>query len=46
MKVVHRDVKASNVLWNNWEAKLGDYALAKILAAECRPRPGVMGTFG
>lgn len=48
MKVVHRDVKASNVLLdNNWEAKLGDYALAKLLGRdEMQAKTRVMGTFG
>lgn len=48
MKVVHRDVKASNVLIDaSWTAKLGDFALAKIMGREqAVAATRVVGTFG
>ncbi|CAI7871340.1 unnamed protein product [Closterium sp. NIES-53] len=48
VKVVHRDVKASNVLLDaQWNAKLGDFALAKAMGRD-QGHVGtrVMGTFG
>ncbi|CAI5514013.1 unnamed protein product [Closterium sp. Naga37s-1] len=48
VKVVHRDVKASNVLLDaQWSAKLGDFALAKAMGRD-QGHVGtrVMGTFG
>ena len=48
MKVVHRDVKASNVLLDEqWNAKLGDFALAKVIGHDQGPAATrVLGTFG
>eukprot|EP00475_Leptophrys_vorax_P022995 TRINITY_DN31335_c0_g4_i1.p1 TRINITY_DN31335_c0_g4~~TRINITY_DN31335_c0_g4_i1.p1 ORF type:complete len:656 (+),score=-8.70 TRINITY_DN31335_c0_g4_i1:90-1970(+) len=48
VRVVHRDVKASNVLLDaQWNPKLGDFALAKIMGKEqTHAATRVMGTFG
>ena len=48
VKVVHRDVKASNVLLDEqWNAKLGDFALAKVIGHDQGPAATrVLGTFG
>ncbi|WVZ75089.1 hypothetical protein U9M48_023179 [Paspalum notatum var. saurae] len=47
-KVVHRDVKSSNILLDkNWNAKLSDFGLAKLLGSErSYVTTRVMGTFG
>ncbi|KAM3364486.1 hypothetical protein ACQJBY_014693 [Aegilops geniculata] len=47
-KVVHRDVKASNILLDkHWNAKLSDFGLAKLLGSErSYVTTRVMGTFG
>ncbi|CAI5488108.1 unnamed protein product [Closterium sp. Naga37s-1] len=48
VRVVHRDVKASNVLLDaQWNPKLGDFALAKIMAKEqTHAATRVVGTYG
>jgi serine/threonine protein kinase len=47
-KVVHRDVKSSNILLDkHWNAKLSDFGLAKLLGSERNyVTTRVMGTFG
>ncbi|KAF8693381.1 hypothetical protein HU200_038771 [Digitaria exilis] len=47
-KVVHRDVKSSNILLDkHWNARLSDFGLAKLLGSErSYVTTRVMGTFG
>ena len=47
-KVVHRDVKSSNILIDRqWNAKVADFGLAKLLGTgNSHVTTRVMGTFG
>lgn len=47
-KVVHRDIKSSNILVDSqWNAKVSDFGLAKLLGAgKSHVTTRVMGTFG
>lgn len=47
-KVVHRDIKSGNILMDdNFDAKLSDFGLAKLLGADSSyVSTRVMGTFG
>jgi len=47
-KVVHRDVKSSNILLDKqWNPKVSDFGLAKLLGSErSYVTTRVMGTFG
>ena len=46
-KAVHRDIKSSNILDQQWNAKVSDFVLAKLLYSErSYVTARVMGTFG
>lgn len=47
-KVVHRDIKSSNILLDkNWNSRVSDFGLAKLLGSErSYVTTRVMGTFG
>jgi serine/threonine protein kinase len=47
-KVVHRDIKSSNILVDSeWNAKVSDFGLAKLLGSgKSHVTTRVMGTFG